>query len=101
MSKVCYFEKPTQVRFWDIQPQDYVGGIGYRDEIFCGECGHVMKIADIYEEVAEEAAAGELAPPEDEVIQELAWIPIDQEILGDDFRARQRVETTTEPPHAH
>lgn len=87
MAKVSYFEKPTQVQFWDVQPQDYVGGIGYRDEIICGECGHAMKIADIYDEVAEEAKLGESTPAEDDVIIEMTWVPINQEIIGDDFRS--------------
>lgn len=86
MARIEYFENPTQIQFWDIQPQDYVGGIGYRDEVVYGECGHVMKIADLYEEVAEAAEAGEPAPVEDQVIIKMSWVPINQEIIGDDFR---------------
>lgn len=31
-----FFEKPTQVKFWDASSDTYLGAIGYRDEIICG-----------------------------------------------------------------
>ena len=101
MSRRVFFEKPTQVRFWECAEQDYVGGIAYEDKIICGCCGGILEIEEIYDNAAADAEDGEIAPAEDEVIQELSWIPINEEITGDDFRAHQRVNTVTEPPREH
>lgn len=102
MGRYYYFEKPTQIKFWDIQPQDYVGGIGYHDEVICGECGHVMKINDIYDEVAEAAEAGEPAPDLNEVIMEYAtWVPLNQEITGDDCRSPVDTQVIWNDPRWH
>ena len=47
--KYNYFAVPTQVKFWDVRSEDYIGGIAYLDEIICGCCGSVFKISEIYE----------------------------------------------------
>ena len=50
MSEIKYFDKPTQVVFWDTDGEDHwIGGIAYRDEVICGCCGGVIKISEIYE----------------------------------------------------
>lgn len=101
MSKVLYFEVPTQVRFWECEEQDYVGGIAYHDEVICGCCGAVLPIEEIYEHAEEARADGEIAPAENDVIQELSWVPINVEIAGEDPWPRDPAETTTTPPRSH
>ena len=48
-----YFEKPTQVKFWDVETERYICGIAYRDEIICGECGGIISIDELYEDVSD------------------------------------------------
>ena len=47
--KYNYFDVPTQVKFWDVAGDHYIGGIAYRNEIICGCCGGVFDINKIYE----------------------------------------------------
>ena len=47
--KYNYFEVPTQVKFWDVDGDHYIGGIAYRDKIICGCCGGIFDISEIYE----------------------------------------------------
>ena len=44
--KIKYFDKPTMVRFKDKEQDIELGGIAYRDEIICGECGGIIEIDD-------------------------------------------------------
>lgn len=37
-----YYEIPTQILFYE--DGEWLGGIAYKDEIICGECGQAMKI---------------------------------------------------------
>ena len=101
MSRQTWFEVPTQVQFWECEIEDYVGGIAYRNEIICGCCGSVIQIEDLYEQVRDAAADGEVAPMEDEVIIVMTWVPINEEIVGDDFRTPRLAQTTTESPQQH
>lgn len=67
-----YFEKPTQVKFWDPDGDNYwIGGIGYRDEIICGCCGSVFKVSEL------------LKDDPNSIIQ-LPWIDINEEIWCDE-----------------
>jgi hypothetical protein len=43
------FDVPTQVAFWDVDGDHYIGGIAYGDEIICGCCGGVVEIAEVCE----------------------------------------------------
>ena len=36
-----YYNKPTQVKFYDVDNDLWVGGIAYHDEIICGCCGGI------------------------------------------------------------
>ena len=75
MSEIKYFDKPTQVVFWDTDGGDHwVGGIAYRDEVICGCCGGVIEISEIYE----------FAPPTVGCpIREYdEWCSIDDAIIG-------------------
>lgn len=49
MEKKLYFEKPTQVAFWDDCFEKYTGGIAYQDKVICGCCGATFSIEDLYE----------------------------------------------------
>lgn len=55
-----YFEKPTQVKFWDAETERYICGIAYRDEIICGECGGIIFIKEVYEDAPDEIEAIEV-----------------------------------------
>lgn len=44
-----YFNTPTQVAFWDVDGDHYIGGIAYGDEIICGCCGGVVSIEEVCE----------------------------------------------------
>ena len=43
------FERPTQVAFWDMMQDRYLGGIAYDTEIICGCCGGIVEIVEVYE----------------------------------------------------
>jgi hypothetical protein len=76
MERNLYFKKPTQVWFVNLTESDiYYTGIAYRDEIICGCCGGIYKIADIFEVANEEG----LTNP----IVRMDWISLDNEIRGD------------------
>ena len=44
-----YFDKPTQVAFWDAEGCQWSGGIAYQDEIICGCCGSIIEIEEVFE----------------------------------------------------
>ena len=67
-----FFEKPTQVKFWDPNGgKHWIGGIGYRDEIICGCCGSVFEVSEL------------LGDNPNDIVQ-LPWIDISEEIRGDE-----------------
>jgi hypothetical protein len=72
-----YFECPTQVMFYDLDTEDYVGGIAYGSEIICGECGGIIYIDELIEDVREQA-------PDKAPIKELSWVNISKEIMGEE-----------------
>lgn len=50
--RIVYFNFPTQVKFYycdDDSESTWLGGIGYRDCVICGECGYDEPLEDIYE----------------------------------------------------
>ena len=55
-----YFDMPTQVKFWDVETERYICGIAYRDEIICGECGGIISIDELYEDVPDGIEAIEI-----------------------------------------
>ena len=69
MEKRTYFETPTQVAFKEgldmTDEPRWIGGIAYRDEIICCECGAVVSTDDV------------------EQIIELPWVSVSEEIIGD------------------
>lgn len=42
-----YFDRPTQLKFWDADVDHYVGGIGYKNDIICGCCGDIIDPEEI------------------------------------------------------
>jgi hypothetical protein len=80
MEKKLYFEKPTQVAFWDDGLEKYVGGIAYQDEIICGCCGGVLSIEELYED----------APPDRiPVYSYPIWSDLSVDIAGDYFPTKE------------
>lgn len=63
-----FFETPTQVAFIctnDVSKEIFYG-IAYKNEIICGCCGNVLELGDYTE-----------------VLEELPWISLKEEIKGD------------------
>lgn len=81
--KILDFERPTQVAFWDVDGDHYIGGIAYGTEIICGCCGGVVEIAEVYE------FAPEGIKP---VIAYENWEAFDDFIIADDERYFEREE---------
>ena len=75
--KYNYFEVPTQVKFWDVDGDHYIGGIAYRNEIICGCCGGTFNISEIYESAPDTLG-------EDPIVSYDDWVDIIQDIRGDD-----------------
>ena len=67
-----HFDYPTQVKFWDVDGDHWIGGIGYGDVVICGCCGSEVEIKEIYEFAPKEVV---------EPIQVLPWIDISNEIM--------------------
>lgn len=61
-----FFDKPTQVKFYDGEDWNY--GIAYHEIIICGCCGGIFEIDDVL-------ASGHS-------IEQLTWIPLNEEIKG-------------------
>lgn len=68
-----HYDCPTQVKFYDVDGDHYVGGIAYGNCIICGCCGGIFEIAEVIE----------YAPEDVEPIIELEWIDIANEIAGE------------------
>ena len=78
MERQMYYDKPTQVMFYDFDSGDYYSydaGIAYRDEIICGCCSRVFYIEELWELADEEG----LTNP----IIRMDWVDISDEIRGD------------------
>lgn len=77
MKKYNYFEVPTQVKFWDIFNERYIGGIGYQDKIICGCCGMVTYVSDLIKDVPDTLEEGPIVVYNN-------WVDIGSEICEDD-----------------
>ena len=71
---IKYFEKPTQVKFYNETDGRFLGGIGYKDFIICGECGCVLNLSDVYDSYQETIK---------EPVKILNWIDISYAIIED------------------
>ena len=65
-----FFEKPTQVKFYDSENECWLGGIAYGDVIICGCCGSILEIADFEN-------------PDKEIKEYPKWLNISEEIIGE------------------
>ena len=71
-----YYEIPTQVKFYDVDGDNWIGGIAYENYIICGCCGGKIEISDLVMD------AEEIDMKPDMLIQELPWVNIDETIRG-------------------
>lgn len=73
--KKMFYETPTQVAFFDVDNNQYIGGIAYKDEIICGCCGGIVPIEEVYE----------YAPDDIVPIRDYSeWVDINEAICGDE-----------------
>ena len=73
-----YYDRPTQVAFYDIENDVYLGGIALGDIIICLECGGAVEIQDFLSDIEE--CKPEVVFP----IIELPWVNLSDECLGED-----------------
>ena len=69
-----FFEKPTQVAFWDVINEKYTGGIALGKYIICGCCGVTIPI----NKIIESAPANQIP-----IYPYPGWTNLDKEITGD------------------
>ena len=74
MNKNKYFNKPTQVVYYDVNGDYWKSGIAWGGEIICACCGGVIEIAKIYE-----FAPAEMAQP---IFAYKHWCDITEDIIG-------------------
>ena len=71
-----FFDRPTQVAFYNVEDKCYDAGIAEGDRIICLCCGGVLPIQDLLDEVEE------VAPEVKKPIIELYWSSLREECLG-------------------
>lgn len=71
-----FFDRPTQVAFYNVEDKCYDAGIAEGDRIICLSCGGVLPIQDLLDEVEE------VAPEVKKPIIELYWSSLREECLG-------------------
>ena len=71
-----FFDRPTQVAFYNIEDGCYDAGIADGDHIIRLSCGGVLPIQDLLDEVEE------VAPEVKKPIIELYWSSLREECLG-------------------
>jgi hypothetical protein len=72
---MIYYDKPTQVKFYDPENDDYRAGIAFCGEIICLCCGAFFSIDEFVLDIQENY-------PMVEPIIELPWISLNEECLG-------------------
>ena len=71
-----FFDRPTQVAFYNIEDSCYDAGIADGDHIIRLSCGGVLPIQDLLDEIEE------VAPEVKKPIIELYWSSLREECLG-------------------
>ena len=74
MDEMKYFDKPTQIVFYDVDGDNWKSGIAYCSEIICACCGGVIEIDEIYE-----FAPAEITQP---IFPYHSWCDITDDIIG-------------------
>lgn len=72
-----FFDRPTQVAFYNVEDKCYDAGIADGDRIICLCCGGIIPIQELLDEVEE------VAPEIKKPIIELFWCNLREECLGD------------------
>ena len=72
-----FFDRHTQVAFYNIDDGCYDAGIADGDRIICLCCGGIIPIQELLDEVEE------VAPEVKKPIIELSWCSLREECLGD------------------
>lgn len=76
-----YYERPTQVMFYEAEPNTWSWGIAYKEDIICACCGcvlHITEIIDDFVDYAEENGA-KLSKP---IYEYNGWYDIAEDIYG-------------------
>lgn len=79
-----YYERPTQVMFYEAESNTWSWGIAYRDDIICACCGavlHITEIIDDFIDYAEENKA-KLSKP---IYEYNYWCDVTDYIYGDEL----------------
>lgn len=76
MDEEMYYEHPTQLRYWDTEKKDWIGGIGYQDYVISGITGKALTVREII------SKAREYRIEPDNAIVELSWIDLSLTIRG-------------------
>lgn len=79
-----YYERPTQVMFYEADPNTWSWGIAYRDDIICTCCGavlHITEIIDDFNDYAEENGA-KISKP---IYEYGCWCDISESVYGDEL----------------
>lgn len=78
MEMKVWYDVPTQVCFWDLDNQCWVGGIAYQDQLICLCCGGVMDLNEMKEgyELFEDI-------PAMPVREFRKWVSLSDECIGD------------------
>ena len=71
-----YYGTPCQVKYWNVDDAEYVGGIAIYDKLICGCCGSICDIDEVV------AAGVKDGLHWDDVIIELEWKDIDKNIIS-------------------
>ena len=74
---MVYYDKPTQVKFYDPAINEYCAGIAFCGEIICLCCGAVFDLNE-HERIVKEDFP-EIKVP---IIVDLPWISLNEECLG-------------------
>lgn len=76
-----YYEDPTQVMFYEAEPNTWSWGIAYLDDIICACCGaalHITEIIDEFNDYAKENGV-KISKP---IYEYSSWIDLSEPLYG-------------------
>lgn len=59
-----FYDVPTQVKFFSPEDNEIIAGIAYQNVVICGCCGGIFELDEV------------------QIIEDLSWISLTDEILG-------------------